>query len=146
MYRTVFRRILGLAFAALAVGAGGCGPGSHDVTGRVSYNGVPLDKPEGQIVFIGPAGDQVVAGIGPDGSYRALGVTGGPNKVAVYYPNPKAKRDKLTKPKPGEPPPAAAATPFLTPAKYASADTSGFSVTVGKGTVFDTDLTGPKIP
>ena len=145
MHRAVFRRILGPALAALATGAGGCGPGSHDVTGRVSYNGAPLDKPDGQIVFIGPDGDQVAAGIGPDGSYRAPGVVGGPNKVAVYYPNPKAKRDKVTRPKPGEPPPPPTA-PFLTPAKYASADTSGFSVAVKKGTVFDADLTGPKIP
>ena len=144
MQRITRRRILGPALAALVATVGGCGPGTYDVTGRVSYNGAPLDKPDGQIVFIGPAGSQVSAPIAPDGSYRAAGVAAGPNQVAVYYPNPKARRDKMTKPKAGE---QAGAIPlFLTPPKYASADTSGFSVAIGKGTVFDANLTGPKIP
>ncbi len=147
MHRNISRFVLGLLFAALAVGESGCGSPHFDVTGNVKYNGAPIDKPDGQIVFIGPNGDQVMADIGPDGNYRAISVSSGKNRVAVYYPNPKAKGDRLAKPKPGDTinPRTPTEPPFLTPTKYGVADTSGLSLTVDKETVFDVDLTGPAI-
>jgi hypothetical protein len=142
----IYRRTFGFIIAALAIGVGGCGSPHFDVTGKVTYNGKPLDKPDGQISFVGPKGELVVAAIGPDGSYNAPHVPGGLNRVSVSYPNPKAKRDRsMPKLKPGETPPPGL-PPFLIPEKYAAADTSELSVTVDKETVYNVDLSGPPIP
>jgi hypothetical protein len=127
------------------------GYGSHrveesrrfDVTGKVTYNGAAFNKPDGRIVFIGAAGEQVAAEIRPDGTYQANGVSAGLNRVAVYYPNPKATSRPPTKLKPGEEPPPAAPL-FLTPPKYASPETSELSVTVDRETVFNVDLVDPE--
>jgi hypothetical protein len=145
MHRNISRSVSGFVFAVLAVGAGGCwGPSQFDVTGQVKYNGAPLDKPDGQIVFAGPNGTQVAASIGPDGTYRATKVAAGLNRIAVYYPHPDLRSGKRF-PKKGEPP--APSTPtFLTPARYASVSTSDLSVQVRKDRVFNIDLTGPPIP
>lgn len=148
MHRNLSLWILGLVI----VGASGCGSRHFDVTGKVTYNGTVLDKPDGQIVFIGPKGDQVIADIERDGTYQATEVSAGLNHVVVYYPNPKAadikavklKKEKAPRPKPREPA-SPTEPPFLTPFKYAVADTSELSVTVEKRTVFDVALTGPEI-
>jgi hypothetical protein len=137
----------GLAIAALAMGLGGCvGKPQYDVSGKVKYNGSPLDKPNGQIIFVGPDGKQVAAQIAPDGSYSAPKVSGGVNKVAVYYSNPSF--GKVARPR-GEPDPKfrpPTVSPYITPEQYASVDTSGLTIQVAQGTVFDVDMTGPKIP
>ena len=148
MRRNVFQIIPGIVFAALAVGTGGCsGPRHFDVTGQVKYNGSPLNKPGGEIVFVGPNGTQVPASISEDGTYRATKVESGLNRIAVYYRNPQAQGGKRapSRPKKGQPPPAPPASPFLTPSRYASVSTSELSVQVAEGTVFNTDLTGPPI-
>jgi hypothetical protein len=149
MHRTVFRFASVFAVAVLAVAAGGCwGPGQFDVTGQVKYNGTPLASPDGVIVFVGPNGKQVSAAIGLDGTYRAAGVAAGLNRIAVYYPNPKAQGGKALRPRKGEAPPPPSATPplFLTPARYAAVETSDLSVQVEEGTVCNLDLTGPRLP
>ena len=137
----------------LAFALAGCsGEKRADVSGRVTYNGTPLNKPDGEIVFVGPGGAQTVAAIHPDGTYLAVGVPTGPNRVVVYYRNPDAKKGKPfpTKPKPGDPPPPVRSIPppqpFLTPYKYAVAETSDLAVQVEPGTVYDVEMTGPKIP
>jgi hypothetical protein len=131
--------------AALTGGVGGCGSRQYDVTGKVTYNGAPLDKPDGQIVFVGPARQQVAAPIGPDGTYHAAGVWAGENKVVVYWPNPKVvQRKSLPKRKSGEEPPPPE-SPFLTPDKYGTVDTTDLSVTVEKETEFNANLVGPRI-
>ena len=148
MHRNEFGRAAWLAFAGLALGAAGCDAPKYDVTGKVTYNGAPLNKPQGHVVFVGPKGEQIDAPINPDGTYKAMQVTKGPNKVAVYYINPElAKSGKLARGKAGEPPPGAkSVTAFLTPEKYASPDTSELETTVDKPTVFDIPLTGPEVP
>lgn len=149
MPRNAWRIVLGFLFAVLAVGMGGCGgPSQFDVSGQVKYNGVPLDKPDGKLVFVGPNGSQVAASIDRDGTYRASKVPAGLNRIAVYYPNPQSQHGKHlpSRSKKGEPPPLpSAASPFLTPLRYASESTSDLSVQVGEGTVFNIDLTGPPI-
>lgn len=121
-----------------------------DVTGKVTYNGTQLPKPGGTIVFVSSDATQTAAVIEQDGTYAAKGVHAGGNRVAVYYPALQSQRIKqLTKPKKGERPVSpnqAAPEPFLTPSKYATVDTSGLSVDVGEGDVFNVDMTGPKIP
>lgn len=146
MHNQIARIFPGMAAAALVLAACGCwGPRRHDVTGHVKVKGAILDKPNGKIVFVGPKDVQVAASINADGSYRAVGVVAGMNRVAVYYPNPDFQPPKRhrVKPKEGEPAsePAASSSPFLTPRKYASPDTSGLSVEVKEGKVFDVDLT-----
>ncbi|HEY1192368.1 MAG TPA: hypothetical protein VGE74_32395 [Gemmata sp.] len=136
-------RPLGFALA-FVIGTSGCGERQFDVTGRVNYNGAPLNKTGGQIVFVGSDGQQVPAEIGADGTYRAVGVAAGLNRVAVVYPNPKGKGERNTKLRAGEPPPSG--PPFSTPAMYASPDTSGLVVTVDRGTTFDIEMTGPPVP
>jgi hypothetical protein len=138
------RPLLGLALALALTGAGGCGARQFDVSGKVRYNGAAFDKPDGQIVFVGPHGEQVATAINPDGSYRATGVAAGTNRVVVYYPNPKAKVEKGAKLRPGQTP-ASSAPLYLTPAKYASPDTSDLSLAVDKETTFDVDMTGPPV-
>src|ERR1043165_3149475 len=102
---TMLRRDLGLALATLAVAASGCGPPTFDVTGRVTYKGVALDAPDGKIVFIGPKGEFATAAIDPDGAYRATRVSQGANQVVVYYPNPKAEKQRNARQKLGAPTP-----------------------------------------
>jgi hypothetical protein len=146
-YRLLLAR--GLVLAALALSLGGCGKRQYDVTGLVKYNGAPLAKPNGQIVFVGPDGSQAAAPIGPDGSYTASRVTAGMNRVAVYYSNPAFASTKQSRPRRGEAPPGempARPPAFLTPEHYASPDTSKLETKVEKGAVFNVDLTGPPIP
>jgi hypothetical protein len=112
----------------------------------VKYNGAPLAKENGQIVFLGPDGTQVSAAINPDGTYKAANVAGGLNRVAVYYANPSFKRAARPKGPPQEASRPVLSSPYLTPEKYSAVDTSGLSVNVEKGKVFDVDMTGPEIP
>ncbi len=147
MHRNVCRIVPWLAFAVLAVVVVGCGQKEFDVTGQVKYNGAVIDKPGGQVIFIAPSGTQVVAPIGQDGTYKASKVPAGPNRVAVTYPNPALGGKPPAKPPKGQPIiPSSTQDLFLTPANYASADTSGLSVEVASGTVFNVDMTGPKLP
>jgi|GEM_PF-969351 len=143
MHWTISHRTLAFALAVGLAAVGGCSPPRYDVTGKVTYNGAPLNHPDGQIVFVGPTGDQVSAAIGADGTYRATGVVSGTNRVAVFYPNPAAKPDKGQKLKPGEQ--MRNVPTYLTPAKYATPDTSELTVGVDKGTEYNVDLTGPPI-
>jgi len=144
------RSLFALSAFALSLSGFGCSPGKGEVSGKVTYNGAPLDKPNGNIVFVSSGGIQVVAPIAADGTYRAADVLRGDSKVAVYYLNPKfqdsAKQSKrlpsLKEPGVVPHPPIA---PFLTPEKYASVDTSGFAVKVEANTSFNADLTGPPI-
>lgn len=147
MHSNRFQRVFGLVIVVLAIGSGGCGARQYDVSGKVMYNGAPLDKPDGQIVFVGAKGEQVMAAIGSDGTYHAPAVLSGQNRVAVYYPNPKAKvREKGGRPKPGETVQIGPTEPpFLTPLKYGAVDTSELSVTVDRDMIYDVNLTGPPI-
>jgi len=147
MHRKLLLLARGLAlavFATLAMSLAGCGPTQTDVTGKVTYNGAPLAKPNGQIVFANSEGAQVGAPINEDGTYKAIKVTAGLNRVAVYYPNPAFKVVARPKGVPKERP--TIAPMYLTPEKYSTVETSDLSVTVEKGTVFNVDMTGPAIP
>jgi hypothetical protein len=136
---------------ALSLTGLGCSPGTGEVSGKVTYNGAPLDKPNGNIVFVTPSGIQKSAPISADGTYRATDVPRGDVKVAVYYSNPKFQ-EVMKQPRklPGAnetatPSPLATTQPYLTPDKYASGDTSGFAVSVGATTTFNAELTGPPL-
>jgi hypothetical protein len=142
MRHHAFWIVLGIA----ALWQTGCAEKRVDVSGKVTYNGAPLHKSGGQIIFVGDKGEPVPADIGPDGEYQATGVPAGLNRVVISYANPVARKGKPF-PKKGQPAsmdPAPA--PFLTPSKYATVETSGLSVEVEAGTVYNVNMEGPKIP
>lgn len=141
--------VFSLAAFTLSFSSLGCSPAKGEVSGKVTYNGAPLDKPGGNIVFVSAGGLQIVAPIAADGTYKATDVPRGDMKIAVYYPNPKfqdAAKKPRRLPSPNEPPPVLdVIPPYLTPIKYASTDTSGLAVKVEASTPFNVDLTGPPI-
>ena len=144
-----FRPItLALLFPLAAVSLSGCkGEVQVDVKGKVTYNGKPLEKPGGQIVFVGPTGNKAMAPIALDGTYQASKVSAGSNRVIVYYTNPASPAGGAKPPrrKQGDPPPPPPPPPFLTPENYAAVDTTDLTVQVEKGTVYNPNLLGPKI-
>jgi hypothetical protein len=135
-----------LTLLALLAGAGAfLWKSQFAVSGRVTYNGAPLDKPGGNVVFVAADGRQTPAPISADGSYRVPSVPAGLFRVAVYYLDPAAVQTMKRRPAPGEPPPPPR-SPFLTPLRYAAVDTSEIAVQVNNETFFNIELTGPTIP
>ncbi len=146
MHCHVPKRLVIVVFTVIALSLSGCGPRQFSVSGKVTYNGNVLDKPDGIIVFVGPNGEQADAEINRDGTYTVPKVQAGKNRIVVYYKNPQFKgNEKPPKPGPGEklktPPPA-----YITPESYVSPDTSGLSVEVENVMVHDVNMTGPSIP
>ena len=88
-----------------------------------------------------------MASIGPDGVTRASKVAAGSIESILLYSKPTGqdleKNTTEARQRRAESPTQPA---FLTPPEYASADTTEFSSTVGKGTVFNPSLKGPEIP
>jgi hypothetical protein len=148
MHKEVARVVAGLSAVALVLGlAAGCAERRSNVSGQVTYNGAPLNKAGGRIVFVGPNGAQVAAEIGGDGNYQAFSVPAGANRVAIYYLDPEVRAARRFPGKGGENrPPASTVVPVLTPRHYASVDTSNLSVEIKEDTVFNADLVGPKFP
>ncbi len=138
-----------VAAALLSLSLTGCGPARTDVTGQVTYNGKPLDRPGGTIAFFSPNHRPVAATIDSTGHYHAVGVYCGENKVAVYWMLPvPPPRSGSRVPKPNAPaaPQQQPDSPFLTPVSYADPETSTLTVVVENNTVYSTNLTGPNIP
>jgi hypothetical protein len=131
-----------LALAVLS----GCSERRTEVTGKVTYNGAPLNRAGGEIVFVSKSGVQVAAPIDADGTYRAKGVVVGENRVAVYYVNRPAKTGRLLPKKGDTEPPAPVASQFVTPQSYASVDTSNLAFNVVAPAVYNPELKGPEIP
>jgi hypothetical protein len=131
--------------AVLSLALAGCGS-TTEVTGEVTYNGKPLDKPGGTISFFGPNGVPVTAPIDTSGHYKVAGVRVGENRVTVTYPRPGLGQPKQRGPgKTGGPPATSEDSPFLTPENYALPETSKLTVVVEGGTVYNPELTGPPI-
>lgn len=146
MMPNYFFRLRHAVVAASVVVFGCGGDPTAEVSGTVKYNGAPLAKDGGQIVFVGPNRAQVVAPIDQSGNYRATNVLLGVNQVAVFYANPNAKAGRRM-PEKGKPlAPVASVSPFLTPTKYAGIDTSELKCDVKGQAVFNVDLKGPAIP
>jgi hypothetical protein len=70
--------------AALALT--GCGEGTTDVSGKVTYKGKPVAF--GSVVVIDSAGAPKSGSIQPDGTFRVDGVRRGAVKLAVSSPPP----------------------------------------------------------
>ncbi len=135
--------------ALLCVSVAGCnrGPARADVSGQVTYNGKPLDKPGGTISFFGIDGIAVRAPIDTSGNYRAIGVCVGENRVAVAYQRPAPIAKHRANPSKGDAEKLTAQvdSPFLTPEAYARPETSDLKVVVEGSTTYSPKLTGPEI-
>lgn len=112
----------------------GCGGGTTEVTGTVTYRGKPVTS--GTVAFAAPSGAAVYAEIKPDGTYEASGVPVGKLSVAVSSPDPRVATPADGGRGRGKGPPAAqpaAKAPdgwVSLPPKYATPDQSGLSVTL----------------
>jgi hypothetical protein len=109
-----------------------------DVTGKVTYNGNPLNDEGCHIVFQGPDGSSVTAPIAPTGEYKASGVIAGVNKVAIFFRNPEATKSHDPSEKT-----APSGSPLRNlPSKYADVNKSELSFDTNNGLVFNVDMTG----
>ena len=124
----------------------GCSKSLGTVTGTVTLGGAPL--PAGVVSFLAEDGTVVTAYVDTKGTYRVDDVPVGLARVTVYTASkldPGAMGEVLKNhgrepgkfkamPKSGPP-------PVAVPQKYSTPETSGLSVTVGKGeTRFDIPL------
>ena len=132
--------------AAMLLATAGCGGGTADVEGKVTYNGKPVVY--GTVVVVGADGIPKSGAIQPDGSYRVSGVTLGSARVAVTSPKPPGSeppkkrapvsRDTVDEDKPqAEPPPPAPPEVIQNwvslPEKYGDPNKSELTVTVKSG-------------
>jgi len=124
----------------------GCGKPFGSVTGTITLGGAPL--PAGLVSFLAEDGTVVSANVDANGSYRVENVPTGLAKVMVYTAfndNLGAMGDALKnqgrdparfKDVPNPSPPL-----VVVPQKYSTPETSGLSVTVGRGeTKYDIPL------
>ena len=145
------RSLVRLAAAAAILAVSGCGPGTADVAGRVTYQGKPVVY--GTVVFIGADGLPKAGAIQPDGTYRVTGVPLGSAKVAVSSPPPPGVTVPGRKSKGGKDDAgkddgimAAPADPeivkkwFVIPEKYGEPTLSGRTVDVKAGQLVDLNL------
>lgn len=150
MSRVFLRLVMALVGVLHLAAAGGCGKAIEvgAVAGTVSYNGKPLNKPDGTILFVGAGGTEISAPIKEDGTYQASGVARGDNKVAVFYRNPSAPVARGSKriPTPGARSESQNNQQFLTPTEYSHPDNSKLTVNVDQETVtYNPNLNGPPV-
>ncbi len=129
----------------------GCGGGTTDVSGKVSFRGKALVY--GTVVLLDAGGTPKAGTIQPDGSFRITGVKIGPAKVAVTSLAPPGSesarkadpRDRGGDDKP-PPPEVAAVSPevakawFPIPDKYGDPAKSELTADVKPGQPLDFDL------
>lgn len=127
-----------LLFSFFVVACIGCGTGTGDVTGTVTYKDKPL--PGGTVTFLDAGGTFYQSEIQPDGTYEVIGVPVGEAKVAVTYVDEKINefaRD-LSKSARGQQkgamPKVNAKEIFQIPDQYSDHGNSGLTTPVTKGT------------
>ena len=129
------RQVWGLVLAAGMAGLAGCGGGTADLAGTVTYKGKPVTS--GTVQALQAGGKVTAAGIGADGRYRIADAAAGAAKVGVNSPDPRqAPAEGGGRVMPGAPKPKAAAadpTWVKLPDKYADPDTSGLTTTLSAG-------------
>lgn len=144
----LLRIVVGGAFLVAVVG---CGGGTADVRGKVTYQSKPVVF--GSVVMIGSDGMPKSGAIEPDGTYRVRGVKVGTVKVSVSSPTPPglvpARKNKASRDEEDERRPADAGQPvspevakgwFPLPEKYADHEKSGLTAKVKSGSPVDLEL------
>ncbi|MBV9125200.1 MAG: hypothetical protein JO112_17730 [Planctomycetes bacterium] len=136
--RCAGRPALRLGVLLLAGLVGGCGGGTGNVSGKVTFQGRPL--PAGTILFYHGINGVASSDIKPDGTYRVSNVSVGTAKIEIQVP--------MNIPFAGANLPGASAAPTLPvarapaiPARYLDREKSGLSCTVTRGNqTHDIDL------
>jgi hypothetical protein len=130
------RQCFGGGVLLLVLAAFGCGSGTGQVTGKVTYKGQPL--PSGTVLFHGPARRIDHAVIASDGTYTIPDVPVGPVKIAVKSHSKlppgmfkAAGKAPYVQPLPKELPPEAKFIPI--PERYSDPDRSGLECLVQGG-------------
>ena len=115
------RAVLAVVAVVLTTAAGGCGSGGdklYKVSGKVSYDGVPV--PEGRILFRNTGGDgRAYSGPITDGEYEVMCE---PGKMRVEIIASRVIPGKFKKGENGEPDPIPVGEMYI-PAKYNSSST-----------------------
>jgi hypothetical protein len=156
------REGVALFLAVATLGVVGCGMGTGDVRGRVTYRGRPVIC--GGVIMVGPDGRTVTGQVNAEGHYRLKSVPAGTVRVAVVSPNPtgmfafagaeqaksKIMKDKLsanlTKSKSDNATEQAVSKVdrrkwFPLPKQYESTETSGITTIIQRGdNTFDIEL------
>ncbi|WP_020468710.1 peptidase associated/transthyretin-like domain-containing protein [Zavarzinella formosa] len=134
------RRALVLSVTLLAFI--GCGAGTGELSGTVTYNSKPLRM--GSVVVSAGDGTVVVGQINDDGSYSIIGVPSGSAKIGVSSPKPKADNIHMRKKDEKAPAPALVEDTskwMSIPEKYADFKGSNLGVDIKAGkNVFNIDL------
>jgi hypothetical protein len=128
----------------------GCGAGTTDVSGKVTYKGKPVTS--GTVVILDGGSAPKAGTINPDGTYRVSGVKYGSFKVAVSSPPPPgseaakkpvggrdADDDKVPVTAPAAPPEVIKSW-FPIPDKYGDPNKSELTAEVKSGQPLDIDL------
>jgi len=124
----------------------GCGKPFGTVTGTVTLGGAPL--PAGLVSFLAEDGTVVSANVDTNGNYRADNLPTGLARVMVYteFNDNLGSSGDLLKHQGRDPArfkdvPKSSQPLVMVPQKYSTPETSGLSVTVGKGqTKYDIPL------
>jgi hypothetical protein len=143
------RALIGAAVGVVVLAAAGCGGGTADVAGKVTYQGKPVVF--GTVLVIGSDGVPKAGAIQKDGTYRVSGVKLGAAKVTVSSPPPPGSRKAA--PREGrdaadderrvadEPvDPELVKSWFPLPERYADPAKSDLTTDVKPGQPFDIDL------
>ena len=141
MHKTgLFPRLRLLLLAGLVVAAaGGCGGGTGDLRGKVTFNGKPVTSGTVQVFL--PDGSTRTSAIAPDGSYAVNDVPTGAVRIGVSSPNPKQRYDDLIafakteeQKKKAVPPDSATVKSWVgLPDAAAQPESSGLSATIKPG-------------
>lgn len=144
------RVTIGAAVGVAILTAAGCGGGTADVTGKVTYQGKPVVF--GTVLVIGSDGVPKAGAIRKDGSYRVSGVKVGAATVTVSSPPPPGSRkatprgdgrdaaddERRVADEPVDP--ELVKSWFPIPERYADPEKSGLKTDVASGRPFDIDL------
>ena len=133
--KLAFKRVYLVGIVCALATLGGCGKKSGTISGKVTFEGKPLQF--GSVIFVAADGKTTTAGIAKDGTYTSEKIEYGKFSVAVISPDPNPPNftDKLP---PGVKHPSGKAFPtpvkvdsegwFAIPSEYGRASTSGLSI------------------
>lgn len=126
------RRFLCLGLVLGGALLGGCGGGTGELKGSVTYQNKALRQ--GTVSVISQTGSAHAGMIQDDGTYTVVGIPTGPARVTVSSPDPRSVRGgrRKTDDKP-EAPDVSKWTAI--PDKYGAADQSGLAVEIKPGVV-----------
>ena len=144
------RALIGAAVGVAVLTAAGCGGGTADVAGKVTFQGKPVVF--GTVLVIGADGVPMAGAIQKDGTYRVSGVKLGAAKVTVSSPPPPGSRkaagrrggrdviddERIVAEEPVDP--ELVRNWFPIPERYADPAKSDLATDVKPGQPFDIDL------